>query len=235
MTIPIEQAVLGVNGLDSASSTSSTGQSQVSVNLVYGTNMSTAQQDLQAAVSRIKSALPDGVDPQVITGSIEDFPVLQLSITGDQSRNALAQRLTSIAVPDLQKIDGVRAVTVAGAPEQQVQIDLDTDKLKDRGYTTSAVTDALQANATVTSAGTLNAGDQTLSVNVGARLTGAAQVAKIALVPPQAVGQAPTQTSAGSAGPAGQGQAQAGQASSPPSVARVIHRFRPRRCRMWCW
>ena len=61
VTIPIEQAVLGVQGLDSTSSVSTTGQSQVTVNLVYGTNMSTAQQDLQAAVSRIKSTLPDDV------------------------------------------------------------------------------------------------------------------------------------------------------------------------------
>lgn len=233
VTIPIEQAVLGVNGLDSTSSTSSTGQSQVSVNLVYGTNMSTAQQDLQAAVSRIKSALPDGADPQVITGSIEDFPVLQLSVTGNQGRNALAARLTNVAVPDLQKIDGVRAVTVAGAPQQRVQIALDTDKLKDRGYTTSAVTDALQANATVTSAGTVASGNQTLSVNVGARLTSAAQVARIALVPPpvQALPAqappaqaapaqaAPAQAAPGQSAP-GQGQQAQAQPSPAPSVAK---------------
>lgn len=228
VTIPIEQAVLGVNGLDSTSSTSSTGQSQVSVNLVYGTNMSTAQQDLQAAVSRIKSALPDGADPQVITGSIEDFPVLQLSVTGNQGRNALAERLTNVAVPDLQKIDGVRAVTVAGAPQQRVQIALDTDKLKDRGYTTSAVTDALQANATLTSAGTVASGNQTLSVNVGARLTSAAQVARIALVPPpvqalpaQALPAqaAPAQAAPGQSAP-GQGQQAQAQPSPNPSVAK---------------
>ena len=219
VTIPIEQAVLGVTGLDSTSSTSSTGQSQVTVNLVYGTNMSTAQQDLQAAVSRIKSVLPDGVDPQVITGSIEDFPVLQLSVTGDASRTALSERLTSIAVPDLQKIDGVRAVTVAGAPDQRVQIDLDTDKLKDRGYPVSAVTDALQANASVTSAGTLSSGHQSLSVNVGTRLTSAAQIAKIALVPPassatQASSGQGNQTGQASSGQASSGQASSGQASS---------------------
>jgi HAE1 family hydrophobic/amphiphilic exporter-1 len=46
VTVPVEQAVLGLSGLESSSSTSSTGVSAVTVNMAYGTNMSTVQQDL---------------------------------------------------------------------------------------------------------------------------------------------------------------------------------------------
>jgi hypothetical protein len=56
VTVPVEQAVLGLSGLESSSSTSSTGVSAVTVNMAYGTNMSMVQQDLQAAISRIQGS-----------------------------------------------------------------------------------------------------------------------------------------------------------------------------------
>lgn len=88
VTTPIEQAVGGVSGIDTITSTSSTGRSQVIVNMQYGTDMTAAQQDLEAAVSRITSVLPDDADSQVSTGSVDDFPVVQLSVTNDSGDTA---------------------------------------------------------------------------------------------------------------------------------------------------
>ncbi|GAB3920366.1 hydrogenase expression protein [Microlunatus endophyticus] len=183
VTTPIEQAVGGVSGIDDTTSTSSTGLSQITINMQYGTDMTAAQQDLQAAVSRIRSTLPDGTDPQVTTGSIDDLPVVQLSVTsatGDKA--ALADQLTNIAVPQLQKIDGVRAVTVSGAPVRQVEVDLDLDKLQSHGLTTTAVQQTLQSSGLVTSAGSVTAGDRTMSVNVGQRLRSAHDVADLEML-----------------------------------------------------
>jgi HAE1 family hydrophobic/amphiphilic exporter-1 len=186
VTTPIEQAVGGVSGIEDVTSTSSTGMSQVVVNMQYGTDMTSAQQDLKAAVSRIEASLPEDVDtPSVGTGSIDDFPVIQLSVTdGDVDQGVLADRLDTIAVPELQKIDGVRAVTVSGAPEPRVEIDLDLDQLADEGLSAASVTQTLQAAGAVTSAGSLEDGDRTLSVNVGERLTSAEDVADLEMLTP---------------------------------------------------
>jgi hydrophobic/amphiphilic exporter-1 (mainly G- bacteria), HAE1 family len=131
VTVPIEQAVLGLSGLESSSSTSSTGSSTVIVNMQYGTNMSVVQQDLQAAISRIEGILPDEADSQVITGSLDDFPVLQLSVANDRNPGELAARLKTTAIPELEKLSGVRAVTLAGEPEPRVEIELDLYKIRD--------------------------------------------------------------------------------------------------------
>src|SRR5580765_7531928 len=144
VTKPIEAAVLGVNNIDSTSSSSATGLSQVTVNFRYGTSMGTAQQDLQAAISRIQRALPDDADPQVFTGSLSDLPVTVLSID-DNTNNAaaLADKVKDLVVPELEKIAGVRSVSVSGAPIRQVAIRLDADKLKANGLTPDAVTQLL--------------------------------------------------------------------------------------------
>ena len=186
VTTPIEQAVGGVADIDDITSTSSTGMSQVTVNMQYGTDMTSAQQHLEAAVSRISSSLPeDAEDPSVGTGSIDDFPVIQLSVTDpDLEQGVLADRLENLAVPELQKIDGVRAVTVSGAPEPRVEVDLDLDKLQDEGLTSTSVTQTLQQAGVVSSAGSLDDGDQTMSVNVGERLTSAEDVADLQMLTP---------------------------------------------------
>jgi hydrophobic/amphiphilic exporter-1 (mainly G- bacteria), HAE1 family len=185
VTVPIEQAVLGLSGLESSSSTSSTGSSTVIVNMQYGTNMSVVQQDLQAAISRIEGILPDEADSQVITGSLDDFPVLQLSVANDRNPGELAARLKTTAIPELEKLSGVRAVTLAGEPEPRVEIDLDLDKLSDAGLSSAEVTQALQSSGALISAGSLIEGRRDLSVTVGKRLTSADDVADLPLISPR--------------------------------------------------
>jgi len=181
VTVPIEQAVLGLQDLESSSSTSATGVSTVVVNMRYGTNMAQVQQDLQAAISRIQSVLPDGTDSQVVTGSLDDLPVQVLSVTGSASSEVLADRLSTIAIPELEKLPGVRGVTVSGAPERRVLVDLDLDELAAKGLTASDVQQVLAAAGRLTSAGQVEDGDRTLSVTLGQKLTSADDVGKLVL------------------------------------------------------
>ena len=182
VTVPVEQAVRGLSGLDSMSSESQTGTSTVTVNMQYGSQMSTVQQDLQAAISRIKGILPDDADSQVITGSLDDFPVVQLSVTGDSSAGKLADQLRTLVVPALEKLTGVRSVSVSGAPERRVKIDLDMKKLAAAGLGPEDVSTALQASGMVASAGTVADGNRSLAVTVGKRMTSAKEVADVPLL-----------------------------------------------------
>ena len=183
VTSPVEQAVLGLSNLDSTTSTSSTGVSQVQVNFVYGTNMSTAQQDLQAAMSRIQNGLPDGADYQVVTGSLADFPVIVMSVD-DNTNNpaALADRVDELVTPELKKLEGVRSVDVSGAPVKQVSIQLDENKLTDNELTANYVNQLLQSSGALINGGSVTSGDKTLSVTIGKKLTSAADVGKLRLV-----------------------------------------------------
>jgi len=88
--------------------------------------------------------LPEDSDSQVITGSLDDFPVLQLSVTDDSASGQLAERFQTTAVPALEQIDGVRAVEIAGSPVPQVHIAINLDDLADAGLTTADITSALR-------------------------------------------------------------------------------------------
>jgi HAE1 family hydrophobic/amphiphilic exporter-1 len=169
VSTPIETAIQGVPGLDGSSATSSTSFSIVSADFAYGTDLVRAEQRVQLAVNRVD--LPDDVEPQVLTGSIDDFPVIQIAVTSDLTAGDLDAALRAQAVPDLTELDGVREVSVQGSVGERVQITPDDDELFALGLTRADITDALDANGVLLPAGQLTEDGSTLAVVSGVRLS----------------------------------------------------------------
>ncbi|MDN7122048.1 efflux RND transporter permease subunit [Nocardioides sp. ChNu-153] len=165
VTIPVEEALTGVDGLDELDSTSSSGSSLVLVVLEYGTDLDRAQQQVESAVTGLET-LPEEVEPVVFAGDFDQFPVVQLAVTSDAEPAALAERLERLALPELEDVEGVRQVQLTGAPTDRVEVAIAPEGLA-RGVTGASVAEALGTNASLVPAGNLEAGDQALSVQVG--------------------------------------------------------------------
>ena len=164
----IEQAIQVVPNLESTTATSSTGQSVVSASFDYGSNLASAEDKIQTAVNAL--SLPDTVQTQIVTGSFDDLPVLQLAVTGSGNQEQLVDRLTATAIPDLEKLDGVRQADVFGNPGRRVVITPNEDELTSRGLSTQAISDALDDNGTLIPGGTITQDGTTLSVQTGQRI-----------------------------------------------------------------
>ncbi|QEO09159.1 efflux RND transporter permease subunit [Protaetiibacter larvae] len=182
VSTPIESAIQGIEGLDSSSATSSSGVSTVQASFVFGTDLTRAEQKVELAVGRIGSQLPDAVDPQVVTFSIGDFPVVQLGVTSDLDPADLASRLETVAVPALEQTDGVSSATTYGASGQRITITPDATELALHGLSTQAIRDALQANGALLAAGTIDDGDQTLTVQSGTKIVSTEELEQLPLL-----------------------------------------------------
>ena len=182
VSTPIETAIQGVPGLEGTTATSNTNFSTVSATFVYGTDIATADQKVTQAINRISSLLPDGIDPQVVTGSIEDLPVIQIAVTSDLSPNELTAQLENSTLNDIQGLDGVREADLLGISEQRVEITPDAAALATAGVDNQAIRDALDANGTLLPAGSITENDQTLTVQTGARLGTAEEIGQLPLV-----------------------------------------------------
>ncbi len=181
VTDVVEQAAGVVAGLEGTSSTSSAGSSVVLLELEYGTNVTNAQQEFQAAITRLDPVLPESADTQVISGGIDDLPVVQLAVAVPGDQDVAAETLRTVVVPELERVDGVRAVQLSGVPDRRVTVDVDLEALAVAGLDPSAITSALQANGAVVPGGSITEGDRTLSVETGERLTSAEDVAALPL------------------------------------------------------
>ncbi len=171
---PIENSLKAIAGVKSVSSTSSEGAATVQVEMEFGTDLTTAVSQMQTALGRIATQLPDDVEPTVFAGSTADLPAIVLAATAQDGGDlrALATRLDQVVVPELQGIDGVRTVEVTGTRDQHVVITPDLAKLAAAKVPPTAIAAALQANGVSVPAGTVTDADRSLTVQVGSPLAG---------------------------------------------------------------
>lgn len=171
VTEPIENAISTISDVETFTSTSSEGFATIQVEFAFGTDIGGAVNDLESSLSRISGQLPDGVDPVVFAGGTDDLPAVVLAATADDGDlRELSRRLADSVVPQLESIDGVRAVDVTGASEQVVTISPDYAALTAAGFDPGAIASALRANGVTVPAGALTEDDQTLTVQVGTRI-----------------------------------------------------------------
>jgi len=170
ISAPIENAIQNVPGLDTTSATSSTNSSTVTASFSYGTDITTAEQKVQLAINRISSTLPEGVDPQVLTFSLSDLPVIQMAITSDLDPTELANLLENSTLPEIRDIEGVSDASLLGTTTQRIVITPNAKRLEDRGLTTQAIRDALDANGSLLPAGEITEDGKTLTVQAGTKI-----------------------------------------------------------------
>jgi multidrug efflux pump subunit AcrB len=170
VSTPIERAIQAVPGLESSTATSRTDSSVISASFTYGTDLATAEQKIDQAINRIRTTLPDGIDPVVIAGSIDDLPVIQIAVTSDLSPQDLTAALERSTLSDIRKLEGVRDASLLGTVGQRVVITPDPAKVQAAGLTNQAIRDALDANGKLLPAGSVTEDGTTLSVQSGTRL-----------------------------------------------------------------
>ena len=186
VSTPIETAIQGVPGLESTTATSTTNASIISASFTYGTNLATAEQKLGQAINRIKSQLPEGVDPQVLALSIDDFPVIQLAVTGFDDQERIQAQLEASVIPDLEDVNGVNAASIVGGTTQRITITPNPEALAAAGYTNAAIRDALDKNGVLFPGGQITEGDNSLTVQTGAKIESLDAIKALPLVPSDA-------------------------------------------------
>ncbi|WP_104193950.1 efflux RND transporter permease subunit [Cryobacterium sp. M25] len=183
VSTPIETAIQGIPGLESTSTTSSTNASLVSATFTYGTDLVKAESRISQAINRIKSTVPENLDPQVLSGSIDDFPVLSLAVSGGD-RDTLADDLKRSVLGDIRDVQGVREAALVGDVGRRVTITPDAAKLAERGLTSQGIRSALEQNGSLIPAGSLTEDDTTLSVQTGSKLGEAEDIAALPILAP---------------------------------------------------
>ncbi|MBQ2142490.1 MAG: efflux RND transporter permease subunit, partial [Alistipes sp.] len=116
-------------------------------------------------VSRTQSLLPEDVEyPTVMKFSSSMMPIMMLSVTADESYNALYKILDDKMVNELNRINGIGSVAVIGAREREVQVNVDPKKLEAYGLTVESLGQIIASENINIPAGSLDLGTQTFNL-----------------------------------------------------------------------
>ena len=160
----IESACSSVSGLDELTSTSSEGQSMVSVQFTDETDLDEAVTDLRDKVSRVEGRLPDGADsPSIMKMDPDAMPVVTIGLQGQDLAEMQLIAEDEIG-PYLERLSGVASVDISGGYENEVEINTYTDRMEGYGLTVDYIAGILaQENSTV-AGGEIQSGSQSLNV-----------------------------------------------------------------------
>ncbi|MDK1021006.1 MAG: efflux RND transporter permease subunit [Candidatus Hydrogenedentes bacterium] len=174
VTRPLEERLSIVNGVVELSSISSAGLSEIIMEFTWGTNMDVAMQDVRESLDIFDP--PEGVtqEPVILRYDPTLDPVMRIGIRGRDvgaykgSATREEQQLADLTEireaaekqikPDLEAEAGIAEVRVKGGHEEEIQIMLDSARLKNLGLVPEDVVMALQQQNVNLSGGRLKEG-----------------------------------------------------------------------------
>jgi hydrophobic/amphiphilic exporter-1 (mainly G- bacteria), HAE1 family len=145
ITDRIEGAVNTINGVKTISSSSTEGDSRVTVEFVLERDIDLAVQDVREKVALIRNKLPQDIDePRIAKVDPDASPVLWLNLSGQKTIRELSTYVDEVLKEQLQRINGVGDVNLGGLRLRQVRVWLDADKLRAYGIAAGDVMGALR-------------------------------------------------------------------------------------------
>ena len=192
---PIEQAVIGLEGVESTTVTSTTGLSVLRVSFAFGTTSDQATEKLNGVLSDLEGLLPSDVEPRIISGSFDSVPIIVLAISDNNGDNErIGKKLEEIAPTLFQKVDGIREVAVSGAKEKRINLTINQAALAAAGLTQRDIITAINANGLVLPVGSITDSEGSVSVQVGNAVDTVELFESLPLIPAQPNPAAPVVT-----------------------------------------
>ena len=147
VTKVLEDAVSGIEGVDTIQSSSQNGVSNINIEFTLKRDIESAANDVRDAVSRSFDQLPDDADaPQIRKVSSDSDVILWFNLSGPgMDTLALTDYAKRYLVDRLSTVDGVAQIQLGGAQEYAMRIWIDRDALAARGLTVNDIETALKA------------------------------------------------------------------------------------------
>ena len=179
---PLERQFTTIAGIDSMTSSSSTGSTAISLQFDLDRDVDGAAVDLQAAIAEVAPLLPPGMlaPPGFKKVNPADEPFLHLALTSrTMPISALDDYAETLVAPRISMVPGVAQVQVNGQQKYAVRVQVDPPKLRAQQIGLSDIDAALQNwNANVPT-GQLFGTNLTYNIQASGQLMDATQFRKL--------------------------------------------------------
>jgi len=182
VALPLEKQFQTVPGLKVISSSSTLGNTTLTLEFEDGRDINAASIDVQAALLRAQRTLPIEmtVPPSYRKVNPADAPILFISLTSPSlSPQELQDYAEHLILPTLSTIDGVAQVNIYGAKRFAVRVRIKPDALAASNISLDEVSAALRAANVNTPVGTLDGPRQTLVIQANKQLVSAREFGNI--------------------------------------------------------
>ena len=183
ITQVLEDALAGIEGVETVESSSRNGSADVSMEFKLSRDIEAATNDVRDAVSRVQDRLPEEADPPEISKVESDSDaIVWLNMRSDRMDSLELSDYAERYVSDrLSAIEGVARVIVGGGQRYAMRIWLDREALAARGLAVSDIEAALRRENVELPAGRIESENRDFTLRVQRNYRKAEDFAKLAL------------------------------------------------------
>ncbi|MFN8062112.1 MAG: efflux RND transporter permease subunit [Vicinamibacterales bacterium] len=177
---PIEETLSSISGIDELSARITEGTAMITCRFVLERDINDAAQDVREKVARAMRNLPPQVEPPIVQKVDPDAEaVITIVASGDMSLRALTEIVDKQVKRQLETVDGVGEVSLAGGRAREIQLVLDINKLNAHNLSVQQVRDAIQQENVEVPGGTLEQGKSEVLLRTLGRIDAADQFGNI--------------------------------------------------------
>ncbi len=174
---PLERQFSTIAGVDSMTSTSTLGSTQITLQFSLDRDIDAAAQDVQAAITAAQRQLPPQMPTPPTYSKVNpaESPVLFLSLNSTtQPLSVVDEYGQTVIGQRISMVNGVAQVMVFGSQKYAVRVQVDPTVLAARGIGIDEVQQAIQRSNVNLPTGTLYGPDRAFLVQAAGQLTSAA-------------------------------------------------------------
>ncbi len=178
--LPVEEAVPGVQGINEVTSTASEGSGTVEIELVAGSDRMKAFQDIDQAVSRIRT-FPDDIEEPEVRLQARQRSVMEIGLHGEVdiwTLRKLAERLRD----RLLNVEAITQVEIGGVPEYVTHVEIPLQRLREYGLTLGEIARVIEHSSEDVSAGAIETHSGEILLRMKERKQWAEEFGDIAVV-----------------------------------------------------
>lgn len=164
IAIPLEEALQGVSGIKTVTTSSTAKSTSTTVEMLDGYDIDTLLDDVKDKVDQI-SSFPDEADPPVVSKATREEHSIWIQLYGDADRRTL-QKLADELEADLLSNENVSATSISGWIDPTIMIDIDKNKLESYGLTLSDIATEINAESSPAQVATLR--DENIYLTISA-------------------------------------------------------------------
>ncbi|MGE4449960.1 efflux RND transporter permease subunit [Castellaniella sp.] len=182
VAMPLEQSLGAIAGLDSMSSRSSEGQTDISLMFELDRDINSAARDVQAAINAARPMLPSGMrnNPTYRKVNSSSSPIMTLALTSDTAtRGELYDLASTVLAQKLAQVNGVGQVTLGGSSLPAVRVLVDPRALESMEIPLDRVRQVLQDVNSLRPGGLARRGDTQWQIHSNGQLRKAADYAPL--------------------------------------------------------
>ena len=161
---PLEDAIAGIQGVDSLQSFSRENVSLILVQFKLSVPLDRAVQEVRDKVAGVSNLPRDADVPKVSRVDVGATPIVTYAVNADLPSSELRQLIKDKLEPTLSQIEGVAQVRTVGGDTREIRIDVDLDKAKAAGVAPAQVAERVGMENVDVPAGRFDLGPTELSV-----------------------------------------------------------------------